>query len=68
MTPTGPRKLADELNTYLTEVKQTIESVARSPRQLELTPSEVIELMYISQRIDHYLKVVAGKSEPRRNP
>ena len=65
MSTGASRNTSDEVASYLAQVKQKLDSVTSSDRQFELTTSEVIELTYISQRIEYYLKMFAGKREPR---
>ena len=67
MSSAHDRRVCDELSEYLAEVKDKLESVTRSVRKFELTPQEQLELTYICQRIEYYLKVYAGQREPRRH-
>ena len=51
------RKLVDELTADLTETKAKLERITHSAVRFDLPSQQVLELTYICQRIEYYLKV-----------
>ena len=57
------RQLVDDLIADLTETKAKLERVTNSNLRFDLPSQQVLELTYICQRIEYYLKVYGSGRE-----